>query len=588
MLYFFHPSGPFGLVGGVFFGLALFSSYLFPFHIPPWVTFYNEWLFAISIGIILFFVINKRVVGLPSPWVVWLLFAFLLCQVWAVNSGSPQFGLVGISIVYALVCWFAFLVGMNISHEAWISWVLGIVWLAAMVSAIIAVLQWSGIVSGADWGPGFILYSEGGGRVSSNIGQANNLGTLLVLGIAVLGYWWSQKPAHSRLWLVLGLFSLLVLVLGIYLSGSRTALLNLTLWPVLFFAWARWHRQPWPWLVLLPTGLLWGLYAVMPALIEWMQWFPAQEARSLVSDSSRFRLWSMVLKAVMESPWVGHGFGAVANAHLRLSPEFGAIDYSIAQHAHNTVLDMWIVFGLPLGTLIVAAVAWLWVQAWRASRQPKDQFLWLMCTAMLVHGMLEYPLHYGFFLWLLFLLLGALAGKPWKTVQIQHPVAVAWAWLLAFFAVAFGIWAAYVQLERNYTVYRQQGPDVAHRVLAEREFPLQGSLFTEPYDRLWWITTPMDDVLNLSDDELTRLEQTASHYPLPGLGWRMAFAQAARGNAEQAAWWAERMCVMFDPRVCRSAAEEWQRRATENPQWPGLPWERWLPKDDGQAVSAPR
>ncbi|GAB3187079.1 hypothetical protein GCM10027292_12990 [Hydrogenophaga aquatica] len=56
----------------------------------------------------------------------------------------------------------------------------------------------------------------------------------------------------------------------------------------------------------------------------------------------------------------------------------------------------------------------------------------------------------------------------------------------------------------------------------------------------------------------------------------MALAQAARGNAEQASWWAERMCRMFDPSVCASAAEEWKRFGTENPNWLALPWDKWL------------
>jgi len=560
--------------------IALFFAYLFPFHLTPWTTFYNEWSFSLSIGLALFFILRRGSVNLPGLWIWVLLLVLSLLHVWAVNSGGAgPVSLFGVALVYGVLCWFAYLVGINIRHEVWFSWGLGIVWLAAMVSAVIAVLQWSGIVSGADWGPGFILYSEGGGRVSSNIGQANNLGTLLVLGLGVVGYGWARASTQPWPARTLGLLSVLVLVLGIYLSGSRTAMLNLMLWPVLFIAWARWRRQPFPLLALAPIGLLWGLYVVMPVVIEWMQWFPAQEARSLVSDNARVTLWSIVLSAIAESPWVGYGFGAVANAHLRWAPEYGPIGYSIAQHAHNTVLDMLIVFGLPLGTLIVGAVLWLWAKAWLGAKVAKDQFLWLMTTAMLVHAMLEYPLHYGFFLWLFFLLLGALAGKPWKTIQLKNPLPVALGWLVLFMALAGAVWSAYVQLERMYTMYRQQGPDATHQALAAGDFPLRSTLLAEPYERLKWVTAPMDDVLKLSDADLLALERQASYYPLPALGWRMAFAQAARGNAEQAAWWGERMCAMFDPQVCRSAAEEWQRRAAENPQWPALPWERWLQKD---------
>jgi hypothetical protein len=95
--------------------------------------------------------------------------------------------------------------------------------------------------------------------------------------------------------------------------------------------------------------------------------------------------------------------------------------------------------------------------------------------------------------------------------------------------------------------------------------------------RLFWLTTPMDEVSRLTDEQLVDLENEARYYPLPMLGWRVAFAQAYRGNAEQAAWWAERMCKMFDPQVCASAQQEWLRRGEAVPGWPVLPWAQWLP-----------
>lgn len=566
------------LILGVSGLLALLLAYLYPFHLTPWTTFYNEWSSAIFLGCAWAWVISHSQISLTSPW-PWL-GGLLLVVLHTAASGAPvavQSTLGGVFVVYGLLGWLAYALGLNLRATWWLDAVLGVVWLAAMVSAVIAVLQWSGVVSGADWGPGFILYAEGGGRVSSNIGQANNLGTLLVLGLGVVGYGWYRAPSPSLLARGVGLLGVLVLVLGIYLSGSRTALLNLVLWPALFFVWARWNRQPLPWLVWLPVGLLLVFYVFLP---------PVQEARSLVSDSGRLRLWAMVFSEVMASPWWGHGFGAVAHAHLRSAPEFGAIDYTIAQHAHNTVLDMWAIFGVPLGTLLVAGVSWLWWRAWLACQAAKDQFVWLMATAMLVHGMLEYPLHYGFFLWLLFVLLGVLGGRPWKVAHFSRPLPVALGWLALYMAAAVPVWSAYVPLEWMYTLYRQQGPEATHQALASPDLAvnlaLSRTLYAEPYERLRWVAAPIDDVLTLSDADFRALEQLALRQPLPALALRVALAHAARGDGAQAAWWAERICRMFDPRVCASAAAEWQRRAADHPQWPVLPWGQWLPKEGGQ------
>ena len=577
-----HTSSPakiFMLLVGMFALLALLLAYLFPFHLLPWTTFYNEWLFAVVVGLGLTWVVAHGQVRLSRllPWVFVLLFVALHALAMPVFP-QMQLAVGAIFLTFGLVGWLAYNLGLNLRGTWWFNVVLTMVWLAAMVSAVVALLQWSGVVSGANWDPGFILYSEGGGRVSSNIGQANNLGTLLVLGLGVVGFAWYQTPQRSLPWRVAAVLSIALLVLGVYFSGSRTATLNLILWPVLFLVWARWRRQQWSWVALLPVAMLGVLQLAMPPLIEWWGLFPVQEARSIVSDGNRPRLWMMVLTAIGEQPWLGHGFGAVANAHLRLSPEFGAFDFTIAQHAHNTVLDMWAIFGLPLGTLIVGGVVWMWVRAWLKSQSVAEQFIWLMATAMLVHAMLEYPLHYGFFFWLLCLLLGALGAKEWKVLNIRHAVPASMAWLAVFMAVAVPVWHAYVQTESLYTAYRQRGPEATYQLLKDLPSTPGQALYPEPYERLRWGTVPMDEVLTLSDEGLAALERQASWYPLPTLGWRMAFAQAARGNAKQATWWAERMCRMFDPRVCASAADEWKRRGAENPKWPALPWEKWLPK----------
>lgn len=561
------------------FALSVFLlSYIFPFHLVPWASFYNEFLFGCSIALGTSLLIVRGSVCFDRPWIFVALLTAILLHASLVDSVSQvQITLGLIFFLFAVLGWLAYNLGLNIRGTWWFNATLLVLWLAAIASAVVAIFQWSGVVSSADWDPSFILYSEGGGRVSSNIGQANNLGTLLVIGMGVVGYFWYQPVQRTMLWRIGAVLSMLLLVFGVYFSGSRTATLNLLLWPVLFAGWMLWRKQQWCWLALLPIGLLVAVQWLMPPLIEWWGLFPAQEARSLASDAARPRLWMMVLTAIAEQPWWGHGFGAVANAHLRLSPEFGSIGGTIAQHAHNTVLDMWVTFGVPLGSLIVGGVLWMWVRAWLRCQTASDQFVWLMATAMLVHAQLEYPLHYGFFFWLLCLLLGALGGKEWKVVQIRHAATVSLAWLVVFMAVALSVWHAYVQTESLYTAYRQRGPEATRQLLNSLPPDTLGrTLYPELYERLRWVTTPMDEVLALPDAELKALEQQASRYPLPTLGWRMAFAQAARGNSEQAEWWALRMCIMFDPQVCRSASEEWLRRAEGNPAWPVLPWDQWL------------
>jgi hypothetical protein len=561
--------------------LALLLAYLAPLHFPPWTTFYGEWLFAMFVGLGLAWVIShgRLILADPRPWLAILLLVSLHAWTWG-DMTPMRATLWGVFLAFGVMGWLAYSLGLSLRNTAWLNAVLMAIWLAAMISSVIAILQWSGVVSAAAWGPEFVLFSVGGGRAASNIGQPNNLGTLLVLGMGVVGYAWYADERRSLAWRGLAILSLSVLVLGTYLCDSRTALLNLILWPVFLFGWARWRRSPWPWLALAPVAMLGALHLIMPGMLDWLGSAQEPVVRAV---GSRPRVWQMVLTAIGEHPWLGHGFGAVANAHLRLAPEFGAFDWTIAHHAHNVILDMWANFGLLLGTLIVLAGTWLWVRAWLEGRTIAEQFLWAMATAILVHGMLELPLHHGFFFWPWCLLLGVLGGREWKAWSPRFALPVSVAWLILFLSAALPVRTAYAQLESLFTMLRES-PAAAHAALQSAPPTLGKRMFPELYERLYWLSTPFEEIRALSDKEVAALDTEASWNPLPYLGWGTAYAYAARGNAEKAAWWAERMCRMFAPEQCEEAAGKWHRRHETQPSWPDLPFEQWLPVEAKKGI----
>lgn len=557
--------------------LSLSLAYLAPVHFPPWTTFYQEWLFAIFVGFGLAWTISHGRLALAdiSGWLAILLVVSLHAWLWG-EVTPMRTTLWVVFVIFGLVGWLAYSLGVNLRNSQWLTAVLIALWFAAMASAVVAILQWSGVVSASDWGPEFIAFSESGGRVASNIGQGNNLGTLLVLGMGVVGYAWYGFGNRTRAWRSIAVLSLLVLAFGAYFSGSRTALLNLVIWPVLLFGWAARRRQPMPWLALLPIAMLGALYLAMPAISDWWGLPPAMEVRT---GGIRPRIWMMVATIIPEHFWLGGGFGALANAHLRLAPELAPFDWTIVHHAHNTALDLWVIFGVPLGSVIVLAGVWLWIRAWLQSRNIAEQFLWAMATAISVHGMLELPFNYGFFFWLWCLLLGVLGGREWQVLSLRRSAgAVAVVWLLAVLGVALTVRLAYAQMEELYTVARTRGPESARALLLSRPPALAQTLFPEIYERLRWMTAPTDGLANLSDADLAAMETEASWYPLPRLGWSMAIAYAARGEAQKAAWWAERMCRMYRPTSCAGAAADWRRRRIEQPNWPDLPFDSWNPK----------
>lgn len=560
--------------------LLVTLAFVFPLHLAPWATFHSEFLFGLAV-LLLASIHLDRVprVDIPFHVIGVAVVAMVVLHV-ALGGLFPRDSAWTIAL-YAVVAALAYHVGSQRQDGRRFAIILAPVAAAAVLSAMIACLQWTGTLAKGDWDPAFFFPSPGGGRTASNIAQANNFGTLLVIGIwcvlFLLRRPWQTIPARRATNLA-AFLTIVLLTLGIYLSGSRTALLNLLLAPLLVAAWQWWRREPVlsPLLVwtVAPLALLLVLQMVMPPVAEWLGLPQPPEDRSLTDDSARLRLWSMAWAAVMESPWWGHGLTAMAEAHLRLSPIYGAIDYRIAAHAHNTVLDLFLMFGIPVGGAIAAGVAWLWWRGWRAADEPGRLFVWLMCTAMLVHAMLEYPLHYGFFLWLLCLLLGYLTGQPGRPIEWRYPVLASVAWLAVAGAIAYPIWRGYIEVEKLYTLFRQQGAAAVQAALPQVH-PYSKVLYPGLLDRLRWLSRPGSDMATLSDEELAALVRTTHGYPLPGLLWRATLAHAYRGEGERAAWYGERLCSMFHPGLCETAAKEWPTLGEGRANWPDLPWQAW-------------
>lgn len=562
--------------------VLLALAFVFPLHLTPWSTFYNELLFAVAIILVLSIYLDRSpTFDIRFHTICATLFVLPLMHTLCAH-GNAVLEQTWVWGAYMVVAVLAHHIGAQRKAPRGIDMVLWPVAIAALLSVVVATLQWTGTLAKGDWDPAFFFPSQGGGRTASNIAQANNFGTLLIVGFwsvlhLTLRPW--QHPWARRLAPWLAGLGAAALTFGVYLSGSRTATLNLILAPILVACWLRWRGQKlrssllaWS---LAPIGLLLVLQLIMPPLAEALGLPSPPEDRSLTSDSARLRLWSMAWAAVLESPWWGHGLTAMAEAHLRLSPVYGAIDYRIAAHAHNTVLDLLLMFGIPLGATVAACVAWLWWRAWRAAQEPAQLWVWLMGTAMLVHALLEYPLHYGFFLWLWCLLAGHLTGAPGRPIHLRWPLLASLVWLMLSVAAAYPIWRGYLEVEKLYTLLRQQGTN-AVRVGLPAVHPWSRALYPGLLARLDWLTRPTSDIAALSDEEMQQLVRTAHGYPLPGLLWRTTLAYAYRGDAQSAAWYGQRLCSMFHPGLCEQAVKEWPELGKDRANWPDLPWQAWL------------
>lgn len=475
----------------------------------------------------------------PNAWVpaqrLWWLFA-LLPLAHCVLTGRGAFGEAWMATVY--LGGFALAVGVGsradfragAAPKALAKGVLSAAWISVAL-ALLQVLSWPLLPEG--WQAAASM----GGRAGANLGQPNLLATLLLLALlVVIGCWrlrsWSTRRAA---------WAAAPLLLGLALTQSRTGLLGLLL---LVIALSRsGTARAVPLGLSLPVVALVALAMLkLPGLWAWLH--PDEVAMRALQEvhslDARWGHWQGAWRAFLETPWRGHGWGETATALAQLGERLPATGERIEQ-AHNLVLDLLLWQGAPLTLLMLAALGWTW---WRHAARPLGPVAGLAALGLallFLHALVEYPLHYGLFLWPAGLLLG-LTRAPVAAGSIPA-TGIVWA-LAAALSLADAMRLAPAIRARQEAILSAPAQDLPRSPspivltqLGDQLRLLDGLRSSEPQDLL----------------ELERLSQRWGHAPAL---LRLAERSRAAGDEAAAVRLLGRLCRTHPERVC-STARAW-------------------------------
>jgi O-antigen ligase len=246
------------------------------------------------------------------------------------------------------------------------------------------------------------------GRAGGNLRQPNHLSSLLLWSMAALVWLHEahiERPAIPTTKPLRTITALLMyaLAFGVVLTVSRTGtvcVVLLAVWGVVDKRLSRFSR-----VLLWLTPLVYVLCWV--AMSDWGQ----ASAHAFAGDvqlhksdpsSSRFGIWANTLSLIARHPWFGVGWGEF-NFAWTLTP-FPGRPGAFFDHTHNLPLQFLVELGLPLGTLVLALLAYALWKAFVVCREATEQqsttvrTAFVMVLMMVVHSMLEYPLWYAYFL----------------------------------------------------------------------------------------------------------------------------------------------------------------------------------------------
>ncbi len=503
---------------------VLTAAWLVPNHYPPWSSFYNESAAALSLALLTALVARRWLFARVS----WFAGGIALVTVvpaaqWVVGRVS----LSGDALVSSL-----YLCALSIAVATGEFWAaadrrtaatrLAAALLAgSIVSAALALIQALDPFSLGIYG----MDAYSGMRAYANLGQPNNLATLLAMGSVGLLYLYEAGRLRS-----VGSAALLfLLLLGMCVTQSRTALVFGPLFIACLLIARRQGLQCRVHLgaIVFATLVQWFLALTWPVLQRTMLMSSSASLGERGIESVRFQIWPMLLDAAAQSPWTGFGWLQVGQAQLAVADKYPPVG-ELWLHGHNLFIELIVWCGYPLGLGLSGLVIYWFVSRIRTMNTLESTAGMMVVTVFGAHAMLELPHHYAYFLIPVGLWIGQVENARTASPRISAR------WLLPTVVLAaallVGIWKDYPAVEEDFRLVRFENLSIGNlrSPVPAPDAPLLSGL-TE-FLRFSRTTS----TAGMSAADLGRMETVVKRTPYSGVMLRYAIALSLNGRLPEA------------------------------------------------------
>jgi hypothetical protein len=539
-------------------GLVIFSlAWLNANHYKPWPNFHSEALACIalsflSVGLLIF----EREISIPRI-TGWIVISALLPWIQYISGISLFAGDSLLGSFYQIGLLMSVMVGYSMAGQepdtlepGWLG-LAHALWVAALLSAAVGLAQWFDLADGLGI---YAVQTDLGARAAGNLGQPNQLATLLLMGMAAMVYVFEQKVISKVALAAAVAFITSVLVL----TQSRAGMVSVVVVAVFLL----WKQQAASFRLPKQAVLWWvGGFTLatlsLPSLSEWLLQGDVRSLTATESVSERWLIWKQVTYAIAQAPWLGYGWNQTPTANA-----IGALAFpgsSTYTNAHNIVLDLMVWCGIPLCLLLTGVMAYWAVSRLRSVKQPGAVLAMAALLPIGVHSLLEFPFAYAYFLIAAGFFVGIVeaAHVSAKTVRIR----VRWLWL--FLCIWSGIGGyivfEYFQIEEDFRIVRFENLHVG----------ATPSSYEAPQV---WMLSHMAAMLkaarqvpktDMSQADLENLRKVSDRFAYGAIRFKYAQALGLNGDPAGASKQMQIIHGMYGEFFYRACKEQWLRLTEE-------------------------
>lgn len=555
------PFTPFWLTG---WALALALGWLLPNHYAPWTTFHMDvWVaFILLTGAASVFLrCSTRV-----PWhgITLLVAALVILPLLQYAFGLILIsGTAWVNTAYLLGLLIALLTGAqweSSSPDQLANGLFLAIGVAALVSVGLQLHQWFGLDLLGVWS-----IQVWGDIPFANFVQANQLGTFLLWGLLAIA--WGVIRQQIGIWTAL--FAAVFVLFGLSLTASRAAWIGIVILVAATWAWrSLWSDRKVPWII---TSL--SLYFLV--CVQSASWLSQVLSLGLPDDignairiggQTRLAVWPIFIDAIWQHPIFGYGWNQGGLAFMTAMENHSSLNLYFP-NSHNLFLDLMVWSGVPIGLFVsFFLLRWIWL-ALRNVRTPEDAVLVSMLLVVGNHAMLEMPLHHGYFLLPVGLVIGAL------NVRFRMPeiftcrcLFIGALWIPAASLLAVIIYD-YIKIEKSYIALRFEEQHIKTDIVGS---PPEVILLTQLSEFIR--IARIKPVSGMSSDDLNSMRDIASILPSMGIILNLATSLAMNHKPKEAHLWLARLCKNDAEASWRIAKAVWEQRSLTNAQIAAVPW----------------
>ena len=310
-----------------------------------------------------------------------------------------------LSLVYISVFFLSIISGTHFNKSSTDIERLSVFFVFVSLSCVLLqLIQWSGLYHSV------LLLDSSSRRPFANIGQPNNLATLLFIGFFSNLLLFKNNKIKIHLYTIVSI----ILMTGIVLTQSRTSwLVFVTVLFITFF-----KKQLNLFSTMLRSSMLFFCLAVtLPHITLFFQNQGLTVMERISSGSSRLYIWKQILIAIMDKPWFGYGWNQTSVAQTSVTLKYPLNVW--LEYSHNVFLDIIVWTGIPIGISIIVVMFIWFLQTLKKINTPNQLIYFLIITAFFIHCMLEYPFAYAYFLLPVGLYVGILHQEIYETKNLK-------------------------------------------------------------------------------------------------------------------------------------------------------------------------